>query len=589
MKIDLLSPLFRLSIKMSVPAPMRYNLEYWTNAGDLQDARSGTNPAADGQAKDIRTSVDPLDLSGSYLNQKMAVAKEVKFDMLRRLRVADYVTLSNALCGVLAIFASTHQLFITAHILIFLGYEFDRFDGMIARWRNETSEMGKQLDSFSDLVSFVLAPAFMLYSLGLRTPADQAILTFFVLCGVARLARFNVVSHLTPKDAQGKSLYHEGLPTAYAALIMSTAVAVAQWLSWTEEVILSVYFPGMWGEVHTATVLVAVLGAGMISKRFKLKLDGGLSIPAATVVLFGACWMKKLVIVQSGRRAMGLFRVNRMDVRNSQSLRAVRLTSPSDLNKIQHLDVTLQTGRENLIVIYGGSFNPPHKGHLDVLLSGLRPELGAAAMLVLPSEDFHLCHKLASSQSNFFLSRTRRADLLDAIPDIPKNRVWVWSSTWYPLKPFMETVVRLTQADGFEVAFTHLVGPDNLNLENPLDNYPYELPRMLVSNKARHVAEHSGSDGRPAAWKGFEEWSRSDDGDNGENGDREAVLWTCIGVDERNLKRKGYYLQFARPHSTDINSTDLRRDLVQAYRLDEESLNRLSTEALVKLLERHGQ
>lgn len=50
---------------------------------------------------------------------------------------------------VLAIFTSTHQSFITAHALIFLGYEFDRFDGMIARWRNETSEMGKQLDSFS--------------------------------------------------------------------------------------------------------------------------------------------------------------------------------------------------------------------------------------------------------------------------------------------------------------------------------------------------------------------------------------------------------------------------------------------------------
>ncbi|KAK1149555.1 hypothetical protein N8T08_005104 [Aspergillus melleus] len=361
---------------MSVPTPVRYNLEDWTNAGDLQDARSGTNPAADGQAKDIRTSVDPLDLT--------------------------------ALCGVLAIFASTHQSFITAHILIFLGYEFDRFDGMIARWRNETSEMGKQLDSFSDLVSFVLAPAFMLYSLGLRTPADQAILTF-VLCGVARLARFNAVSHLTPRDAQGKPLYHEGLPTAYAALIMSTAVAVAQWLSWTQKVILSVYFPGMRDEVHTATVLVAVLGAGMD---------------------------KKLYI--------------------ERSLRAVRLTSPSDLNKIQQLDVNLQTGCENLIVIYGGSFSPPHKGHLDVLLSGLRPELGAAAVLVLPSEDFHLRHKLASSQPNFFLSRARRADLPDAISDIPKTRVWVWSSTWYPLKPFMETVVRLTQADGFEVASTHL-------------------------------------------------------------------------------------------------------------------------------------
>ncbi|KAE8372778.1 hypothetical protein BDV26DRAFT_297525, partial [Aspergillus bertholletiae] len=196
-----------------------------------------------------------------------------------------------------------------------------------------------------------------------------------------------------------------------------------------------------------------------------------------------------------------------------QSLKAVRLTSPSDLNKIQNLDVALQADCENLIIIYGGSFNPPHKGHLEVLLSGLHPELGAAAVLVLPSEDFHLRHKLANNHLEFFLSQDRRADLLDALPGIPKDRVWVWSSTWYPLKPFMETLVRLTRADGFQVAFAHLVGPDNLNLQNPLDIYPYELPRMVVSNKARYVAEHFRGNGRPVVWTGFGEWSRSDDGD----------------------------------------------------------------------------
>ncbi|KAE8372779.1 CDP-diacylglycerol--serine O-phosphatidyltransferase [Aspergillus bertholletiae] len=224
----------------------------------------------------------------------MAVTKDAKFDMLRRLRVADYATLSKALCGVFAIFASTHQSFITAHMLIFLGYELDRFDGMIARWRNETSEMGKQLDSFSDLVSFVLAPSFMLYSLRLRTPTDQAILVFFVLCGISRLARFNVASHLTPKDTNGKSLYHEGLPTAYAALIMSTIVAVAQWLDRTESLVSMVSFPGTWGEAHISTIPVAFLGAGMVSKRLKLRFDGGLAIPAWTLAIFVACWFALL-------------------------------------------------------------------------------------------------------------------------------------------------------------------------------------------------------------------------------------------------------------------------------------------------------
>jgi phosphatidylglycerophosphate synthase len=53
---------------------------------------------------------------------------------------------------VLAIFCAMRQSFFMAHLLIFLGYEFDRFDGIVARYRDECSEMGKQLDSFCDLV-----------------------------------------------------------------------------------------------------------------------------------------------------------------------------------------------------------------------------------------------------------------------------------------------------------------------------------------------------------------------------------------------------------------------------------------------------
>lgn len=54
--------------------------------------------------------------------------------------------------AVLSIFSSVEKCFITAHVLIFVGYEFDRFDGIVARWRNECSDWGKELDSFCDLV-----------------------------------------------------------------------------------------------------------------------------------------------------------------------------------------------------------------------------------------------------------------------------------------------------------------------------------------------------------------------------------------------------------------------------------------------------
>lgn len=186
----------------------------------------------------------------------------------------------------------------------------------------------------------------------------------------------------------------------------------------------------------------------------------------------------------------------------------VRLTSEAATSPLKHLTGTLRADRENLILVYGGSFNPPHRGHVDVLLSGLRPEVAAVAIVVLPSEDFHLRHKVANSHPDFFLERHRRADIWKAIPSIPKEMVWVWSTTWYPFKPFTEAVVRLTKADGFDVAFSHLIGPDNLDLGDPLMILPYRLSRILVTNKARHIATQFRPDGKPALWQGFGEWSR---------------------------------------------------------------------------------
>lgn len=54
--------------------------------------------------------------------------------------------------SVLSIFCSMRQQFIAAHFLIFAGYEFDRFDGIVARRMKQCSDWGKELDSFSDMV-----------------------------------------------------------------------------------------------------------------------------------------------------------------------------------------------------------------------------------------------------------------------------------------------------------------------------------------------------------------------------------------------------------------------------------------------------
>lgn len=85
-------------------------------------------------------------------------------------------------------------------------------DGKVARWRGKSSLMGQELDSLADLVSFGVAPATAAFALGLRTFLDTMCLAFFVLCGLTRLARFNVTVSSLPKDKTGKSKYFEGFP-----------------------------------------------------------------------------------------------------------------------------------------------------------------------------------------------------------------------------------------------------------------------------------------------------------------------------------------------------------------------------------------
>lgn len=127
--------------------------------------------------------------------------------------------------------------------------------------------------------------------MGFNTIVDQAILIFFVLCGLTRLARFNVAAGFVPRDDKGKPLYHEGLATAYAALVLMTAAAAGVWLNVVSDVLeASMVFAGSCFEFHSVMGAVVVMSFMMTSKRLHIYLDGGYSIPAATAVVIAGCW-----------------------------------------------------------------------------------------------------------------------------------------------------------------------------------------------------------------------------------------------------------------------------------------------------------
>jgi phosphatidylserine synthase len=119
-------------------------------------------------------------------------------------------------------------------------------------------------------VSFGVSPAAAAFAIGLRTPVDHLFLTFFVLCGLTRLARFNITVANVPKDATGKSQYFEGTPIPTS---LSIAALMAYWVSqgWIlENVPFGTWAHGTVFEFHPVVGLFVLSGVLMTSKTIHI-------------------------------------------------------------------------------------------------------------------------------------------------------------------------------------------------------------------------------------------------------------------------------------------------------------------------------
>lgn len=191
------------------------------------------------------------------------------FSMLRSFHVADLFTIANGGCGMVAIFHAM-RLLVTqdarstylAALLVLLAIAFDVLDGRIARWRHRTSPMGRELDSLADLISFGVAPAAIAYAVGLRTTADQIVLVYFVLCGLSRLARYNVTAEALAGPG-GKVRHFEGTPIPTSVLPLGLLL-----LAYHRQQLFPVEILGI--EFHLAVLLFAISGSLMISKTLRV-------------------------------------------------------------------------------------------------------------------------------------------------------------------------------------------------------------------------------------------------------------------------------------------------------------------------------
>lgn len=199
------------------------------------------------------------------------------FSLIRNLHMADFITLLNGFSGFYSIISCLRYALTgkshyvqRAHFFICLGLFFDFFDGRVARLRNKASLMGQELDSLADLVSFSVSPAIIAFAIGFRTTIDTLILTFWMLCGLTRLARFNVSTNNVPTDSTGKAKYFEGLPVP-TNLVWVVAMAI---LVYTDRILDDLpggfFFEGTVMECHRFVLFFIIQGCGEISKSLHI-------------------------------------------------------------------------------------------------------------------------------------------------------------------------------------------------------------------------------------------------------------------------------------------------------------------------------
>lgn len=150
--------------------------------------------------------------------KRFRFVKKRKIDLKKGLYlIPNLFTFGNAFFGFCSIIYSANGNFFAAAYFILLGALMDALDGRLARLFKTQSNIGVQLDSLSDAISFCLAPAFLIYAWQLKSLGFLGVLlsALFLLAGLLRLARFNVIH-----DQQ--TVFFLGIPTTIAGCFLAT-------------------------------------------------------------------------------------------------------------------------------------------------------------------------------------------------------------------------------------------------------------------------------------------------------------------------------------------------------------------------------
>ena len=147
-------------------------------------------------------------------------------DKKARMILPNAITLIGVCIGLSSIKFALDGKFALAVVAILFAALMDALDGRIARLIKGTSKMGKELDSLGDVISFGVAPAFIMYFWNLQylEKLGWFVCLIYVVCVALRLARFNVT---TEEESSWKDNFFEGMPSPAGGIIVLLPLVVS--------------------------------------------------------------------------------------------------------------------------------------------------------------------------------------------------------------------------------------------------------------------------------------------------------------------------------------------------------------------------
>ncbi len=205
----------------------------------------------------------------------------------------NLITTANLVFGFLAMVAAYQSDFTRACWYIIIAAICDSLDGRIARFAKAESSFGVQYDSLSDLTSFGIAPALILftYSLHSFSRIGVGVSAFYVVCAALRLARFNVEAEKKNDPKQAETLrksrkgYFQGLPSPASAGLVVTAILMQHQFYLFPEAVMG-YFTLVLGALVACLMITGIPFPSFKEVNWRAKGKAWILLIPLVIILF---------------------------------------------------------------------------------------------------------------------------------------------------------------------------------------------------------------------------------------------------------------------------------------------------------------